>query len=494
MSGSHEIELKFLCAPDDLAAVLAAAPAGDDETRELHSTYFDTPDLKLQKQGVSLRVRESKGGRVQTLKRGSGLSREEHEAPVAGERPDPEVGPLKEILPDGEALALDPAFDVQVTRRQRLVRYDGAEIELALDQGEVRGGDRAAPISEVELELKSGDPRALFALARDLDKAAPLYLSFDSKSARGQALVADAPLQARRRERVELRRGATAAEAFQATARNALGQIAANAEVLREAPQPDAVHQLRVAARRLRSAIATFGPLLSEAEAEAVKTELRWLAHACDEARNLDVLAERIADAARRMKAPPAGLDELVAGVDAARARASAQAAQAVRSERFRTLMIDATAWIETGRWLTDDEGRDVREQKAAAFAAAALDRRRRKLRKLARDLAGRSDEARHDARIEAKKLRYAAETFASLFNDKSVSKFIGRLKDLQEELGALNDAATAAPLLAELVLSPEAAAAADALVGLQSKEKPGRIDRAVRAFAKLEEAPRFWR
>jgi inorganic triphosphatase YgiF len=493
MGGSHEIELKFLCAPADLAAVLAAAPSGEDETRELRTTYFDTPDLRLQTQGVSLRVRESKGKRVQTLKRGSGLAREEHEAPVAGEHPDPSLGPLKDLLPNGEAQALGPAFDVHVTRRQRLVRYRDAEIELALDEGEVRGGDRSTPISEVELELKSGKPEALFHLARELDKAAPLYLSFDSKAARGQALVAGAPLQARRKERVELPADATAAEAFQATARNALGQIAANAAVLRAEPQPEAIHQLRVAARRLRSAVATFGPLLREKEAEAIKDELRWLAHACDAARNLDVLAERIRDAAGR-KSSVDGLDALLGEVEAARARAAAQAAGAAGSERFRRLMIDATAWIETGAWLTDKAGRDVREQKATAFAAAALDRRRKKLRKLADDLEAASDEDRHEARIEAKKLRYAAETFASLFPEKATGRFIGKLKTLQEALGALNDAATAEPLLSGLDLSPQARAAAEALLAHQTRGKPALVRDAVKAFERLDETPRFWR
>src|SRR3954467_8390524 len=94
MSADREIELKFACGPGDLGAVLAAAPAGDDETRELISVYFDTPDLKLQKAGVSLRVRESKGRRVQPLKRGDGLAREEHEEEVAGDQPNPALGPL----------------------------------------------------------------------------------------------------------------------------------------------------------------------------------------------------------------------------------------------------------------------------------------------------------------------------------------------------------------------------------------------------------------
>src|SRR6478735_9099276 len=93
----REIELKFACGPEDLAAVLARAPPGDEESRELISVYFDTPDLALQKAGASLRVREDKGARVQTLKRGEGLEREEHEAPIAGFAPDPELGSLPSL-------------------------------------------------------------------------------------------------------------------------------------------------------------------------------------------------------------------------------------------------------------------------------------------------------------------------------------------------------------------------------------------------------------
>src|SRR5580698_100836 len=135
---NREIELKFACGPDELAAVLAAAPAGDDETRELISVYFDTADLVLQRAGASLRVREHKGRRIQTLKRGQGLVREEHEAPIDGLAPDPALEPLPSLLPQGANLR--PAFNVRVSRRQRTFRYRDAEIEMALDQGEVTGG------------------------------------------------------------------------------------------------------------------------------------------------------------------------------------------------------------------------------------------------------------------------------------------------------------------------------------------------------------------
>lgn len=487
----REIELKFLCAPEDLAAVLAAAPPGDEQSHELISVYFDTPDGVLQKAGASLRVRESGGKRVQTLKRGEGLCREEHEESIPGDAPDPELGPLKQLLPKDQAGALRPAFNVRVNRRQRLVGYGGAQIELALDVGEVRGGRRASPISEVELELKAGAPRALFDLARELARAAPLYLSFEGKAAQGQALVADAPLASRRTAKVALARDATVAEAFQAVARNALAQIAGAAAVLRESPQAEAVHQLRVAARRLRSALSTFGPILHDGEVEAVKTELRWLAQACNDARNLQVFAAETLAPAQALADPPAGLAALAEVVEAARARAEASAAEAVSSRRFRSLLIDITAWIEIGDWLTAPTRR---EQSARAFAAEALEARRRKLVKRGGHLKTADDAQRHAARIEAKKLRYAAEAFLSLFPAKSAERFIGRLRALQDELGALNDIATAELLMRRLTLDPAAAFAAGELVGLKGGEKPRRLRRAARAMDRLAEAPRFWR
>lgn len=485
---SQEIELKFLCAPDDLPAILAAAPAGDDDTRELISVYFDTPDRRLQKAGATLRVRESKGRRVQTLKRGEGLAREEHETPIDSDVPDPKIGPLKDLL-DGEAGELRPAFNVRVTRRQRLVRYNGSEIELALDQGEVRGGRAASAISEVELELKAGEPAALFELARDLSHAAPLYISFDGKAARGQALVEGEPLQARRREKVTLKADAVAGEAFQAAARNALGQIAANAAVLREDPQAEAVHQLRVAARRLRSTLATFKAVVADDQFARLKDELKWLGKACDAARNLDVFCEETVQPAKQMDPPPRGLAELEKAVVDARVRARGEVVAAVSSDRFRSLMIDATAWMETGAWLSGEAA----ARPARAFAAEQLAKRRRKLKKAGRDLRGADDVTRHHARIEAKKLRYAAEGFANLFAAKAADRFIGKVKALQEILGRLNDTATAETLIAGLKLKPAAAFAAGELVGLRAADKAAAVAHAAKALDKVVKAEPFW-
>lgn len=490
MSGSREIELKFLCAPSDLGAVLAAAPEGPDEAGELISVYFDTPDLALQRAGVSLRVRESKGRRVLTMKRGEGLSREEYETPLEGEAPPPgELAPLREILSNGEAAALKPAFNVRVTRRQRLVRFQEAEIELALDQGEVYEGRRVSPICEVELELKAGRPEALFDLARELSRAAPLYLSFDTKSARGQALIAGEALEARRKDQVRLDACATVAEAFQANARNALAQIAANAAVLRARADTEAVHQLRVAARRLRSALATFRPAVEDPDFARLTDELRWLAKAFDRARNLDVFQDEVLAPACAMDAPPNGLPALAEALAAARKAAREGTAEAAACERFRVLMIDAAAWVETGGWREGEAARTP----ALPFARQVLDRRLRKLLKRGRRIRKGDDAARHRVRIEAKKLRYAAEGFAGLYAPKKVARFADRLKDLQDQLGRLNDLAGAEALMAGLGLAPDAAFAAGDLIGLRLARKPRLVQNSAKALRRLEKARPFW-
>jgi triphosphatase len=189
MSDDREIELKLACTPRDFDAALAAAPAGEERTRSLTSVYFDTPDGRLAKAGVALRVREIEGVRTQTLKRGSGLSREEYEKKIKGERPDASLGPLKDLLDKQARAALAPIFEIAVTRRERRLSHAGADIEMALDDGEARAGAERSPIAEVELELKAGDPAALFDLARLLADAAPLYLSFEGKADRGRALA-----------------------------------------------------------------------------------------------------------------------------------------------------------------------------------------------------------------------------------------------------------------------------------------------------------------
>ena len=490
-AGEDEIELKFLCEPADLSAVLAAAPAGETFEKTLVSTYFDTPQGDLRQARISLRIREGGAKRVQTLKRGDGFAREEHEKPIEGEGLDLTLGALKDALPASKRATLSPIFTVRVVRRQRTFEYGGATIEMAVDEGEVQAGERTRRISEVELELKAGDCDPMFDLARELSKIAPLYLSFDGKASQGQGLIDGTDRSPRRHDKAPLARGLTAAGAFQAIARNTLVQIAANGVVLREADSVEAVHQLRVAVRRLRSAISTFKNLVDDNRTDDIAAELKWLAGACDDARDFDVFA---ADAAA-LDDPALDLAPLLTAIEAARARGHAKACAAVASGRFRELVLETTAWVETGAWLTQGGKASAkrRDMPAERFAAKALERRRKALLKRGADLQAQDDAGRHEARIAAKKLRYAAEAFAALFDAAAAKAFIKRLKRLQDQLGLMNDAAVATALVARLKLKGKAQVAAGQLLALREAERPKTAKAAVKAMDQVASAPVFW-
>jgi inorganic triphosphatase YgiF len=486
----EETELKFLCDPADIEAVLGAAPAGEDGAIDLAAIYFDTPDRRLRDLGAGLRIRQEPQGRRQTLKAGKGLRRQEHEIAVDSDQLDLSHAPLRDLLGEEQASRLEPLFAVQVRRRARNLVWEDAQIELALDEGEILAGGRRTTLCEVELELKAGQPTALFSLARQLCEAAPLYLSFETKADRGFALV-EGEAESWRHDQAGLAPAMSASAAFQAIARSALAQIAANGLILRRGgDSPEAVHQLRVAVRRLRSAMSTFKSLVAGPELDGLKGELKWLASACDEARNLDVFLEETYRPAAKGKAAIHGLADLGQALEAARGRAHARARGAAASTRFRALLLDLHAWIETGDWLTrtDDAG-----GLATDFAIQALGARRRKLVKQGGGLMELSDAERHQVRIQAKKLRYAAEAFRPLLKDKAARRLIKKVKALQTALGALNDGATAEALLTSLALEGPALYAAGHLAGEVAADRDQRLRAAARAWSAYREVDDPW-
>jgi len=198
-----ETELKLLVDPATVGQLehhpLLHAASGQEIL--LRNTYYDTSALELAAARIALRVRQQGRRYIQTLKtRGQSVhglhQRGEWEWELENDRLNPElltaeIWPVE--LPPADQLTLVPVFTTDFRRRLWLVRFDGAEIEVARDQGEVvcsRGdGDRLVdPICELELELKSGSAEALFALARVLGEQLELRPSDISKAQRGYRL------------------------------------------------------------------------------------------------------------------------------------------------------------------------------------------------------------------------------------------------------------------------------------------------------------------
>ena len=483
----NEIELKLVLKPGGADGLEVWALLGDVPTKtRQRSIYFDTPDHSLVKAGLSLRIRRSGRQRIQTVKaygaNGVGLfDRPEWEREVADDTPIvDDTTPIQALL--GERVAdLARVFEVHVERSAWIVHEGDATIELVIDRGEVVvAEDRRSPICEVELELKDGDAAALFAFARKLDAVVPISLGVMTKAERGYALI-DTVATVFKAERIALKPDMTAAQAFQHIVQTCLRHFRRNEDSLIKGSKPEALHQARVALRRLRSAFAIFEALLVDEVSAQLNDEVRWLAAELGEARNLDVMLER---------APPGELHDRLKG---ARQLAYARFDEVLASTRVRRVMLDLAQWTARGAWLAASSTSDIRNQPSREFARAALDRFRHKVKKHGRDLAAAEDEARHKVRREAKKLRYAAEFFSALFDRKRERRqykhFIGVMDSLQEQLGALNDMAMAGDVLTTLGMGDESSA-----VALLFPDDKGKLlDTAQSAHDALVDAKRFW-
>ncbi len=452
MTSEIETELKLSAAPDAIARLVADASLFGEgaTTREQLSTYFDTPDRALHNAGLSLRIRRIGDRRVQTVKAESAaaaslFAREEWEKDVAGDVPE-----LDDItiamasapgMPPPEDIA--PVFVTEVTRTAIVRGEGGRRIELVADLGRIIAGDRETPIAEFELELVEGEPAALFDLASRLAERVPLRLGVRSKSERGYALLQGSDSKAVKSEPIRLNEDMDAATLFATIAAACLRHFRLNEDRLLATGKAETLHQARVALRRLRSLLTIFRAMLAGPDYERFRTDLRWISGLLGEVRNIDVLIPRIED------------EDALGRLRNAHASHMATLAEALDSSRTRTLMLDLAEWIAVGAWREDAALADARAIPAQIFAHDRLDRLRRRFRKSGRKLAELDEEARHEVRILAKKLRYAAEFFAGLFPGGKAARRRGRLlaqvEAVQSALGELNDVVSGRMLLAGL-------------------------------------------
>jgi len=495
----REIELKFLLPPEAAGQALAeltAVDAGEGAVRQLDATYFDTPDHALRRAGYGLRVRDGEGGRKQTLKSASAggvFARGEWEAVVEGPGPDRDALALTPAAAMLEDRPLAPVFTTHVERTVRLARVGEALIEAALDRGELSAADRHAPVCELELELKAGPPSALFDLARTLAARVPLRLSLVSKAERGYGLAVGEAGSAPRRHPAGLRLTATVGETLQALGRADLGHLCAALEALRERPEAEAVHQARVATRRLRALLKIFKPLARDETARRLDEELAWLAGEFDTARDLDVFVGEV----WREAAPGAefsGKDAFERGLKAAHASAYLRMEAALESPRARAVLLDAAAWLEAGDWTCDPDLAEIRNGAARAYAAQALTQRRKSVKKRARRFDDLDAHGRHRLRLKGKTLRYAAEDLAPLFPEHAerAERFVKAAKAAQDTLGALNDRAVREDLV-DLAAhgDPDLARSAQRVVLGDAEQVL--VDAAREALSDLIDAKTFW-
>jgi inorganic triphosphatase YgiF len=507
----HEVELKLLVPAGALdqvraAPVVARHARNAGVVRRLEAVYYDTPDHALLSRGLSLRVRRHGNRHVQTLKRGPApgqpFVRGEWEATLDGTAPDLALLPKSEIGAPLDALvsqALDPIFVTKVRRRTQLLDVRGTVVEIAIDQGSIEAGERCEPLTEIELEVKAGDARALYEIGIELLAAAPLRIGVRSKADRGYDLAFGLAPKATRATATAITAAHTLDDVVGVLLATCQHQVLANQSVAEAGRDPEGVHQMRVALRRLRTACAVLRRELGSPQLQAFSAEGKWFATLLGAARNWDVfVGETLSAPSAALASDTVDFDGLRQAAEPHRHVAYAALREALAGQRYNRFQLSLRHWIESRGWRNELGGRSlgVLLDPAPSFTGRALTWLHRKALDRGAHFRSLGPEERHQLRIGLKKLRYAAEFFRELYSEGEARSYIGCLARLQDALGHDNDASMTWPLLCTLLQnpsSPEVQRTVGVVMGWQARDRVDTKTTLREHWRRFKATPSFW-
>ena len=456
-------------------ALLGMTGSNRSRRATLATTYYDTAAGRLSRNGIALQVRKQNGRYTQIvdkveIKGEPLLTRFEWQDVIDGEHPDlraPNSSTrLLEALGDAE---LCEQFSTALHRTSFMLQPDAAtEIAASIDKGEIRTADseRTEPICEVELQLKQGDPAALYGSALRLVEIASLRIELRGKAERGWRLLDStaAKPQALHSLPFDLKPDMTVEESLRKIGLGCLTVFLRN-ELAALADVADGVHQMRVAVRRLRSVVGTIKQMLPQEQHKWVSKELRWMANILAPARNWDVLSSSLLAPVRSALSDNQDLIKLCRICESERQSAHHSANAVIGSGQHTATLIKLLEWFTSCSW----RNQPVSQQSAllmapiGTMAPRLIGRRYKKAKKAADRFDELTPQQRHEFRISIKKLRYTIEFLKDLFDSGQVAEFVQRLKPLQDDVGYANDVRVARDLLADLHVSQDAMAVARA-------------------------------
>lgn len=475
--------LRFGLAPGGLPLVRRHPALGGKRGRVLKSTLrlLDTASRDFAAAGwLCLAIDEGESRRIVTL-------------PVAGFALAP--APSLDAADDFDVLA-EGSLSGQIHALQR----DGRALMLQSYRVQFKTTKRrTASYEALTLQAAPEDAGILDTLAVELARDLPLRWTGAAPLVQAAAeldLIEPPPLRAAAQD-FEPPEDAGAGALLAAIGRHCLAQFDANLLPVLRDRDLEGVHQMRVALRRLRSALGLFRPLLNEAALQPLLDELRWLGAPLGRKRDLDVFLTETLNPLRSLPAPPKRLQHLATVLEDRRAAAQVALDSALNAPRLAALRLALAAFLSAvargDAAVIGDTA--LAADSADAFAVPVLRKRRKKLKALG----SRHDEldvaALHELRIQAKKLRYAAEFFRPIFaRRKAARRFIAALAQLQDCLGMLNDADVGArlvrDLLPDIARDPAAAAIAAWFAGRQQLQL-AQLGEAWTAFAAIRP---FWK
>jgi triphosphatase len=504
----RELEIKFKTDAAGLklahGSELLSTDVEDAPRRTLRSIYFDTPAGDLRKQRMVLRVRKMRRTHVMGIKWARSLaeapfSRSEMEVRVPSLDPDINLfseeiaGELSRVI---EGRPLEPKFETQIKRRLRCLNLERSVIEVAFDEGFVVVGDRRQPLTEVELELKAGEETALYELAVRLAGALPMRLEMMSKAERGFMLAADDRPMPVRAAAFQFPADATLDDMVEPVIVGALGQFVTNWPAMEESHHRESIHQMRVALRRLRTALAFFDRVVPCDEFKIFRAEAKRVASALAPARNWDAFRELVEDGPlTRCAQEGASFEALLTTVEERRLATYAIAQEAINDPSTTRFVLNLRAFLARRAWRNALSGAELLRltEPATLFARETLERLHKRALKRGRRLWQKAPEERHEVRIAFKHIRYAAEFFSFFFGGER--SYIRAVAQVQDGLGAFNDAASAVDVLrdVEAAAGPQAAKAAGIVLGWCGRGTVIADDNLRKAWKSFRRTSPFW-
>ena len=439
------------------------------EQRSFYSTYYDTDERVLAGLGITLGRRVEHGASLWQLKLPRSGGRLELERPGGPAGPPARIaGVLRTVLRGSE---LHPVATLRTLRRGVRVHAEASTADVVLDAVAVMEDLRVVSrFDELEIELVDGDARDLREFERMVRRAGA-----EDSDQRPKALrVIGAPPRSRRSSQLQ---------AFFATRYR---EILLHDPGTRLGDDPEDLHDLRVAVRRMRAILRLAAPPLDEAWATSLRDELKWLGNALGAVRDLDVLLEHLHTEQQSLPRDDAkAFKPLLGRLERERAAKRKALLQVMRSARYSALLdrLEEAAHRP--------QTRSARPQVGKIAA-----REFRKLGKAVRELGDEpSDEALHRVRIKGKRARYAAELAAPNVG-KKVDRVLAAAKAFQDVTGKHQDAVVALQRLRALAAesTQEGAFAAGRIAEREGERMRAARDEMPRAWRRLERAgKRAW-
>ena len=483
----------------DLSGVSGVESVTDPSEHLLTASYFDTPDHQLAASGVTVRRRAGGTDEGWHLKLPSAVeegARHEIGLPLARAKhtvPKPFRTTLVGLVGD-QSLVPVATLHTHRTRRDLLDASGRVLAEIVDDRVEGRTPGAEEPVAwrEIEVELVEGDGALLEAIATRLGDAGLRPSSRASKLelVLGRADEVQPLAPSRPRDRV--------AQLVSDRLGTQLHELLLRDPLARE-NLPEGVHSMRVAVRRLRSALATGRPFLDRSVSEPLRDELEWLSDALGEARDAEMQRERLEHAIDALVEERQDLDwepavvrpALLGPLVVRHERAVAALRDVLGSDRYARLLDRLRALVAQPPWTAKADkrirgayrrrlGHDLRRLQARVAAAEVED--------LGPD---ERNVALHEARKAVKRARYAAEPLRPVYGDPA-QRLVERLKKLQSRLGDHQDTVVTREYLHDLTLSedttldPKAALVAGALIERESRDAERYDEESAAAWRKV--------